>query len=304
MRRRACPTNGDGSSRTMAIPSRPRTATARSVAEPQAPAETPATTAVAAEAADAPTTEAVPAPPEPESDGAGAVDARANAVRRGGPGAPRRCRGRDGARQGVPDARSPRGPARSARLRADGRPCARRDAAASSADSGAPGADPGSTPPALRPGGHAARGAAAPARGLHGLDRLRDRAHLGPRRARVAAQGDRVGALPRDAAVRAAHRAPAAALAGRGLRAVPPALVPRAEAVLARGPRRPRADARRGDRARRRGRGARGRDRDGPPRPAQRPRPHGRSLVRVGPARVRGRALLRRARRRPRRRER
>ena len=43
-------------------------------------------------------------------------------------------------------------------------------------------------------------------------------------------------------------RAPASPLPGRGLRAVPPALVPRTEAVLARGARRADPDARRGDR--------------------------------------------------------
>ena len=58
-------------------------------------------------------------------------------------------------------------------------------------------------------------------------------------------------------------------------------------------------DARRGDRARGGGRRARGRDRHGAPRPAQRARPHGRPLVRVDAPRVRGRALVRRARRRP-----
>ena len=64
------------------------------------------------------------------------------------------------------------------------------------ADAGAAGADPGLAAPPLRRGRHAARGAAAPARGLHRLDRLRDRAHLRPRRARLAAPGDRVGPLP------------------------------------------------------------------------------------------------------------
>ena len=51
-----------------------------------------------------------------------------------------------------------------------------------------------------------------------------------------------------------------------GLRALPPARVPRPEAVLHRGARRTRAHARQRDRARRRGRRARGRDRDGAPR--------------------------------------
>ena len=48
----------------------------------------------------------------------------------------------------------------------------------------------------------------------------------------------------------------------------------------------------------------RGRDRDGSSRPAQRPRPHRRPLVRVDPPRVRGRAIDRRAGGRPRGRDR
>ena len=58
-------------------------------------------------------------------------------------------------------------------------------------------------------------------------------------------------------------------------------------------------DARRDDRARRRGWRPRGRDRDGASRPAERARPHRRPRLRVDPARVRGGALARRARRRP-----
>ena len=46
------------------------------------------------------------------------------------------------------------------------------------------------------PGRHLRRGAARPARDLHGHDRLRDRAHRRPRAARVAAPGDRVGRVP------------------------------------------------------------------------------------------------------------
>ena len=64
------------------------------------------------------------------------------------------------------------------------------------ADARAAGAHPGLAAAPVRPGRDAARGAAAAARGLHGLDRLRDRAHLRSRRARLAAPGDRVGALP------------------------------------------------------------------------------------------------------------
>ena len=51
-------------------------------------------------------------------------------------------RRRDGAREGPSDARSSRGQARSARLRADGRPGARRDANDPVADARAAGADP------------------------------------------------------------------------------------------------------------------------------------------------------------------
>ena len=68
---------------------------------------------------------------------------------------------------------------------------------------GAPGADPREAAPALGPGRDAARRAPPPARGLHGLDRLRDRAHLRPRGARLAPEGDRVGPLPPGAPSRA-----------------------------------------------------------------------------------------------------
>ncbi len=135
---------------------------------------------------------------------------------------------------------------------------------------------------------------------LHRLDRLRDRAHLRSCRARLAPAGDRIGTLPPAARRRGAARAAAPSLGGRRVRAVPAPLVPRPEAVLARGPRVARADARRGDLARRLGRCARGRDRHGPSRPPQRARPHGRPVVPVDPAGVRRRALDRRARRRSR----
>ena len=112
------------------------------------------------------------------------------------------------------------------------------------------------------------RPAAAP-RGVHGLERLRDRAHLGPRRARLAAQGDRVRPLPRPARARAPGTPPAAPRPGRGGRAVSPEVVPRPEAVLARGARRAHPDAGRDDRAGRRGRRSPGRHRDGAPRAAR-----------------------------------
>ena len=115
-----------------------------------------------------------------------------------------------------------------------------------------------------------------------GSSRVRDRAHLGSRRAGLAAKGDRVGALPPRADTGGADRAPAPPQPGGRLRALPPAVVPRAEAVLAGRARRARADARRDDRAGRRGRRARGRDRDGPPRPVERAR-RTRSGVRTSP---------------------
>ena len=186
--------------------------------------------------------------------------------RRGRPGALGRRRGRDGARQGVPHARASRGAARPAGLRAPGRPCARREPSPSAAHPGAAGADPRTAAPALRARRDPPRGAPAVARGLHGLQRVRDRAHLGPRGARVAAQGDRVRTLRRPARSGGAPRVAAAPDGGGGLRALPAPLVPRTEAVLARGARRARADARRVDRARRRRWRARGRDRDGAPR--------------------------------------
>ena len=75
-----------------------------------------------------------------------------------------------------------------------------------------------------------------------------------------------------------------------GLETLPAQGVPRPEAVLDRGPRRARADARRDDSARRRRRRARGRSRDGAPRTAERARARDRPPVRDDPAGVRGRA--------------
>ena len=149
-------------------------------------------------------------------------------------------------------------------------------------------------------GRHAARGAAAPPRRLHGLDRLRDRAHLRSRRARLARQAIESGRFrqPLDAEERKAllHRLSEAEGFEQYLRR---SFLGQKQFSLE-GSRVARADARRDDRARR-GRGrARGRDRDGPPRPAQRARAHRRPLLSVDPARVRGRALARRARRRSR----
>ena len=200
----------------------------------------------------------------------------------------RRRRRRHGARPGAPHTRPPRGPPRPARLRAGRRPRARARRASSRADAGAPGAHP-RVVLRIHVEGETLPTCSRAARDVQRDDRLRDRAHRRPRAARVAAAGDRVGPVP-AAASRTSGGAATRARRGRGLRAVPAARVPRPEAVLARGPRRAGADARRGDRARRGGRRARGRDRHGAPRPPQRARPHGRPPVRGDPARVRGRA--------------
>ena len=105
-------------------------------------------------------------------------------------------RGRDGARQGPPHARAPGRAARPARLRAGRRPGARAGAPRAEADAGAAATDPGRHPARPRPGRDARRRPAAAARDLLRDDRLRDRAHLRPRAARLAPQGDRVGPLP------------------------------------------------------------------------------------------------------------
>ncbi len=108
-------------------------------------------------------------------------------------------------------------------------------------------------------------------------DRVRDRAHLRPQAARVAAQGDRVRRAP-PAAVRRGQARPAReAVGGGGARGLPAQGVPGQEAVLDRGPRRAGADARRDDRADGRQRRPRAGARHGPPRAAERARPHGRA---------------------------
>ena len=137
-------------------------------------------------------------------------------------------------------------------------------------------------------GPDAGRRAAPPARDLLRADRLRDRAHRLAPPAAVAARGDRVGPVPHPADHRRAEDAAAAADRGRRARAVHAQGVPGPEAVLDRGPRHDRADARRADPARRHARRARGRDRDGPPRPAERARPQPRPAVRLDLRRVRG----------------
>ena len=241
------------------------------------------------------------APPRPAPVRARARADRPHGATRRRRGAPRRHRGRDGSREGVPHARSSLRATRPARLGADRRPGAGRAAAPAAADPRAPGADPGPSPAPLRGRRHAPRGSPAAARGLLRADRVRDRAHLRPRRARLAPPLDRVGTLPAAAARRGAPRPAGAPDEGRGLRAVPAPLVPRSEAVLARGPRRADPDARRDDRAGCGGRRTPGRDGDGAPRPPQRAGAHRRAWVRVDPAGVRGGAVARRARGRPRR---
>ena len=72
------------------------------------------------------------------------------------------------------------------------------------AHAGAAGAHPRVAPPPLRRGRDARRRAAAAARDLLRDDRLRDRAPLRPRGARLAAAGDRVGPLPPAAHARRA----------------------------------------------------------------------------------------------------
>ena len=87
-------------------------------------------------------------------------------------GAARRCRRRDGARQGPPHARTPRCAARSARLRAPRRPGARARAPDPEADARADGAHPGVPAPAVRRGRDARRRVPAAARDVLRHDRL------------------------------------------------------------------------------------------------------------------------------------
>src|SRR3954449_1864165 len=183
--------------------------------------------------------------------------------RGGGQGAPRRDRCGDGARQGVSDARAPRGSPRPTRFGAARRSGSRARASDPQADAGVAGPHPHLAAPPARRGRDARRRSAAPAGDVHGDDCVRDRAHLGPRGARLAAAGDRVGALPTHALLRRAGTAAQALEPGRGDGALPAARVPRAEAILRRGSRRDDSDARRGDRARCAGRRSRGRAGDG-----------------------------------------
>ena len=103
-------------------------------------------------------------------------------------------------------------------------------------------------------------------------------------------------AAPLESATRAGAAAPADA--GRGVRAVPAPDLPRPEALLDRGQRRPRADARRDRPRRRRRRHPRGRDRHGPPRPPQRADPCPRQAVRGHHPGLRGQEEVQGGRRR------
>ena len=77
---------------------------------------------------------------------------------------------------------------------------------------------------------------APPDRDLLRHDRLRDRAHRRPQPARVAAQGDRVGRVPRGAERRRAQAPAAPPVRGRVAGEVPAQGLPGQEAVLDRGP--------------------------------------------------------------------
>ncbi len=156
-------------------------------------------------------------------------------------------------------------------------------------DPGADAPDPVEDPADLRRGREPRGVPAAPARGLHGHDRLRDRAHREPPPAAVAARADRGRRVPH--AARARGPAPRAAAADRRRRAgaVPAQGVPRPEAVLDRGPRHDGPDDRRGDRAVGGRRRARSRHRHGPPRAPERARAQPRPPLRDDLRRVRGR---------------
>ena len=145
----------------------------------EAPAEAPSVTAA-----------------EPVPGGRGARGRGAGRGRRAAPGGA----GRHLARQGAPHARPPGRAARPARLRAGGRPGAR--AGDRRPERRADAAHPGLGAARGRAGRDLRRRAAAAAQDLHRHDRLRDRAHLRPRAARLAAPGDRVGHLPAAARAR------------------------------------------------------------------------------------------------------
>src|SRR6266853_1297893 len=108
----------------------------------------------------------------------------------------------------VPTEWPSRGPPRPARLGAARRSRARARAPDPEADARADVAHSGAAPSALRRRPDARRRVSAPARDLLRLDRVRDRAPLRPRGARVAPPGDRVRPLP-AAAERGGATAPA-----------------------------------------------------------------------------------------------
>ena len=144
--------------------------------------------------------------------------------------------GRHVAGQGAPHARASRGAARPARLRAGRRPGAR--AGDRGADPGDHGADSRAHPAHPGAGRDARRGPPPPARDLLRHDRLRDRAHLRPPAARVAAQPDRVGQVPPPAVARGEEAHAFAPDQGGGARGLPAPRVHRGEELLDRGPRR------------------------------------------------------------------
>ena len=195
--------------------------------------------------------------------------------------------GGDLAGEGAPHARSPGGAARPARLRAGRRPGAR--AGDGRPDAGGDGADPRPHPADPGAGGDACRGAAAPARDVLRHDRLRDRAHLRPPAARVAAQPDRVGQVPPAAVAGGEEAGPEPPHRRGGARDVHPPRVPRREELLDRGTRRADPDARRDVRPGGRRRRARRLHGHGAPRAAERARACGRAALLGDPGRVRGR---------------
>ena len=132
------------------------------------------------------------APPPPPAEPAPAAD----------PGAARRCRRGGGAHRRVPLARPSRGAPRPARLGADRRPRAR-PTRLHPAHARAPAPDPRRAARPPRPRRDAGRGAAAARGDVLRHDGVRDRAHLRPRGAEMAALGDRVRPVPPAARRRA-----------------------------------------------------------------------------------------------------
>ena len=121
------------------------------------------------------------------------------------------------------------------------------------------------------------------------------------RRARVAAPGRRVGAVPAAQRIRSTAASCSNRItAGRDLRALPAPHVPRQDAILDRRPRHDGADPRRDHPRRRRRRRATRDDRDGASRPAERARAHPAEAVHADPRRVQGPDLLEAAARRSR----